>query len=225
MRSVAATAEAPATGTVAGRQRARRRSEHQELSRTQLLDAAEEVFGRKGFHDTTLKEIAEQAGFSVGSVYSFFESKEDLFVSVFLRRGDEFMPVLEAIVATEGDPLARLHELVELEVGFFRANPHFGRLYLRTASGLSPSANEETDLASRLAPNFTRAMELQATLIRRGQRAKVFRSGDAAVLSRMFSGLVSAYQSLDPAVVDGARGERLPLAELHAIVERTFTRP
>ena len=71
--------------------REQRRQLHQDLSRTQLLDAAEEVFGAKGFHETTLKEIAELAEFSVGSVYSFFENKDDLFLNVFLRRGEEFL--------------------------------------------------------------------------------------------------------------------------------------
>ncbi|MEY2448468.1 MAG: hypothetical protein QOH79_1944, partial [Acidimicrobiaceae bacterium] len=55
--------------------REERRLRQQEVGRTQLLDAAEEVFGQKGFHDATLKEVAELAEFSVGSVYSFFENK------------------------------------------------------------------------------------------------------------------------------------------------------
>jgi AcrR family transcriptional regulator len=51
----------PATG-----RREQRRQRHQLLSREQLLDAAEEVFGRKGYHATTLKEVAELAELSVG---------------------------------------------------------------------------------------------------------------------------------------------------------------
>ena len=70
----------PATG-----RREQRRRRHQLLSREQLLDAAEEIFGRKGYHDT-LKEVAELAEFSVGSVYSFFDNKDDLFRQIFLRR-------------------------------------------------------------------------------------------------------------------------------------------
>jgi len=38
-----------------------RRSQHHDLSRSQLLDAAEEVFGTKGFHEATLREVAERA--------------------------------------------------------------------------------------------------------------------------------------------------------------------
>jgi hypothetical protein len=50
------------------------------------------------------------------------------------------------------------------------------------------------------------------------------RKGDPEVLARLFSGLISAYQALDPAVVsDEPRPrERLPLTELHDIVDRTF---
>jgi hypothetical protein len=67
-------------------------------------------------------------------------------------------------------------------------------------------------------------MRLQASVFRRGQRAGVIRKGDAEVLARLFSGLMSAYQALDPAVVadEPDPRERLPLTELHDIVERAF---
>lgn len=205
--------------------RLQRRQQHQELSRAQLLDAAEEIFARKGYHDTTLREIAELAEFSVGSVYSFFANKDDLFLNVFLRRGDEFMPALRAVLGEGGTPLERLHRLVDFEVGFFRRHPHFGRLYLRTSTVTSPA--QERDVERALSENFREAMELQAGLFVDGQRAGELRSGDPAVLARMFSGLVAAYQAMDPAVVaDGpGDGERLPLAELHGIVEAAFAAP
>jgi TetR/AcrR family transcriptional regulator len=105
-----------------------RRQQHHELNRNQLLDAAEEVFGAKGFHATTLKEVADLAEFSVGSVYSFFPSKDELFLQIFLRRGAELLPAMEAIVEGDDPPLDRLHALVDLEVGFFREHRHFARL-------------------------------------------------------------------------------------------------
>jgi AcrR family transcriptional regulator len=82
--------------------REERRLLHQELSRTQLLDAAEEIFGQKGFHDTTLKEIADRADFSVGSVYSFFQNKDDLYVNVWLRRGAELLLASRPLPRTAG---------------------------------------------------------------------------------------------------------------------------
>ena len=75
-----------------------------------ILDAAEAVFARKGFHDATVKEIAAAAEFSVGGVYSFFEDKDDLFVQIYLRRGAEFMAGMRAVLAAKTTPRAALHE-------------------------------------------------------------------------------------------------------------------
>jgi AcrR family transcriptional regulator len=209
--------------TDAASRREQRRLLHQDLSRTQLLDAAEEVFGAKGFHDTTLKEIADLAEFSVGSVYSFFENKDDLFLSVFLRRGAEMLPGMQAVIDAGGTPTEQLHRLVDYEVGYFRDHPHFGRLYVRSATGTAPAA--EMPDSPPLSQNFASAMAIQADVFARGQRSKEFRDGDPTVLARLFSGLVSAYQSVDPAVVsDDDRSERLPLEALHEIIEAAFAR-
>lgn len=213
------TSRAPAS------RREQRREQHQALSRNQLLDAAEEVFGRKGFHETTLKEVAELAEFSVGSVYSFFQNKDDLFSQIFVRRGEEFMTAIRAILTDEGDPLEQLHQLVAFEVGFFRRHPHFGRLYLRYSSATMPSLERPVDAA--VAGNYEETMDLQADLFERGQAVGEFRAGDAQVLGRLLSGLISAYQALDPAVVsDEPRPtERLELGDLHDIVDGAFGAP
>jgi TetR/AcrR family transcriptional regulator len=207
--------------------RNQRRLRQQDLSRTHVLDAAEEVFGQRGFAMATLKEIAELAGFAVGSVYLFFPSKEELFKAVWLRRGQEFMPGMVGVVSESpdgGDALARLHGLIDFQVGFFRTHPAFGRLYLRFSGTADAAHGVTVDPTVQL--RFDEAMRLQAELFADGQRAGSFRDGDPAVLSRMFSGLVHAYQSLDPAIMSDhpIAGERLPVTTLHEIVEAAFTR-
>ena len=58
------------------------RSQRQEQTRAQLLDAALRVFLRRGFHGASLDEIAEEAGYTTGAVYSNFKGKDDLFLAV-----------------------------------------------------------------------------------------------------------------------------------------------
>jgi AcrR family transcriptional regulator len=49
-----------------------------ERRRRQIVDAAVELFIKKGFHKTTTREIAKAAGFSIGSLYEYVASKEDV---------------------------------------------------------------------------------------------------------------------------------------------------
>jgi len=58
------------------------RSQRQEQTRAQLLGAALRVFLRRGFHGASLDEIAEEAGYTTGAVYSNFKGKDDLFLAV-----------------------------------------------------------------------------------------------------------------------------------------------
>lgn len=215
------TAAVPEAGA---QRRQRRRLQHQDLSRAQLLDAAEEVFGHKGFHEATLKEVADLAGFSVGSVYSFFENKDDLFRQIYLRRAEDFMPGLRAVIGSKGSAVEVLHRVVTFQVQFFRDHPNFGRLYLFHSGRLiGPAATPGFDPA--IVKNFEEAMTLQSELFTRGQRARQLRRGDPEVLSRLLSGMVAAYQEMDPAVTgdDPGAGERLPLDDLHDLVDRAFS--
>jgi hypothetical protein len=66
-------------------------------------------------------------------------------------------------------------------------------------------------------------MGTQAGLVRRGQAAGEIRAGDPDVLARIFSGIIQAYQATDPASVGDTGDERLPLADLHALIEGAFS--
>ncbi|MCK0176585.1 TetR/AcrR family transcriptional regulator [Mycolicibacterium sp. F2034L] len=65
-----------------------RRAEH---TRRILLDAAEEVFARKGLTGAALEEIADAAGFTRGAIYSQFGAKEKLFLAVVDRQRQRFL--------------------------------------------------------------------------------------------------------------------------------------
>ncbi len=53
--------------------------------KNQILDAAAAVFAEKGFHPTTTKDIAKQAGISEGTIYNYFDSKPALLMGIFDR--------------------------------------------------------------------------------------------------------------------------------------------
>lgn len=59
------------------------RVEKQARTRAELIEAATAVFARRGYGGASVEEIAEQAGYSHGAVYSNFTGKADLFLAVF----------------------------------------------------------------------------------------------------------------------------------------------
>ena len=67
------------------------RAERREQTRKELLSAAEACFVSRGFHASSVDEVAERAGYTKGAVYSNFASKEDLFFAVYERRVERLL--------------------------------------------------------------------------------------------------------------------------------------
>jgi AcrR family transcriptional regulator len=73
------------------------REERKRATREQLLDAARVVFARAGYHGASVEEIASQAGYSTGALYSNFEGKEDLFLALLERVLDDQIATLQEV--------------------------------------------------------------------------------------------------------------------------------
>lgn len=197
--------------------REERREHRRALSRDQILDVAEQVFARDGFHDASVREIAELAEFSVGAVYGFFAGKEDIYRAIFLRRGAEFMPEMQQILDSTAAPLRQLLDLAAWQVGFFRRYPQWARLVLRGGAIAASLATPAED--AQIQQNFAAAQRAQADLFRRGQQAGDLRPGSAAAFALMFSGLVSAFQVAE---LDADPVARLRLEDLLEVIEAAF---
>lgn len=55
------------------------------LRRTQILDAAARIFAQRGFHRTTVREVAKAAGVADGTIYNYFENKAALLLGIMER--------------------------------------------------------------------------------------------------------------------------------------------
>jgi AcrR family transcriptional regulator len=99
------------------------RSERAALTRRELLDAAQRRFFRDGYHGTTLDDIADEAGYTKGAVYSTFKSKGGLFLALFdevvARRVNEIRELFAPLDSDE----AKLEALAERPVD--EDNSHF----------------------------------------------------------------------------------------------------
>jgi len=87
-----------------------------ELTRAHLLAAAAEVFAERGFHGATLDQIADAAGFSKGAVYSNFASKDELFLALNQRQGEEMVQAYAEATADAEDqaPAERIAAMADV---------------------------------------------------------------------------------------------------------------
>ena len=100
-----------------------------EFRRSELLTAARAVFGKKGFHDASIEEIAEMAEVAKGTVYLYYKSKKDLYLEA-LRFGIDLLnKQLKARADRPGTCLETLRALTETKIVFFEENRDFFRIY------------------------------------------------------------------------------------------------
>jgi AcrR family transcriptional regulator len=73
------------------------RREKQEQTRQRLIDAAARVFARRGYQRATVDEIAAEAGFTIGAVYSNFAGKEELFLALADKEVEQRVAEIRAV--------------------------------------------------------------------------------------------------------------------------------
>jgi len=84
------------------------RKETQEQTRERVVAAAAKVFARRGYHRATMDEIASEAGYTIGAIYSNFAGKEELFLALADRQTGERVAEVKAIAdAAEGEEPGR----------------------------------------------------------------------------------------------------------------------
>jgi AcrR family transcriptional regulator len=104
------------------------RKEAQQQTRERLIETAAKVFARRGYHRATVGEIASEAGFTIGALYSNFSSKEDLFLAIADRQVEERVEEVEAITAVaEGEEPGR--EAAEKLRAFLERDPDWPLLF------------------------------------------------------------------------------------------------
>ncbi|WP_134324866.1 TetR/AcrR family transcriptional regulator [Cumulibacter soli] len=94
-----------------------------------ILAAAVQVFGSRGYHGTKVSDIAAAAGVSPGSLYNYFDSKQDVLSTILQRAIDVMLAATEmAFFHADPDPASRLKAIVGAVVTTFATEPVIGRI-------------------------------------------------------------------------------------------------
>jgi len=101
--------------------RDRVREQSRDVYRTAILEAAEVCFSQ-GLDATKISSIAAQAGVAVGTVYNYFENKDEIFRSLLDLRGAGFLAALDDIFFDPSAPLDELRSLITASLAYIESH-------------------------------------------------------------------------------------------------------
>jgi len=153
--------------------------------RTQILDAAQHLFIEQGFHGSSMRQIAQQAGISLSGIYNHFISKEQIFETIYEKNHPyhEVLPIVEQ--AQEETPEALVRNAAVRMLQTLQARPHF--LKLMFIELVEFKGIHQTGLMSNI---FPRGVEL---IERFSKEQPNLRPIPATALLRSFLGLFISY--------------------------------
>lgn len=173
---------------------AERKEREKELRREQIIEAAKEVFYKKGFSASTIEEIASTAQLSPGTLYLYFKSKDDLYVSITLHISRAFLDKLEALYnRSDLNPFQKLQLLKEVVYSIYELDPVALRnvFALQTSEGINNLSKEISEQINFISKNIIRTI---SKIFEDGIREKLFIESHPIALAditwSVFSGLV-----------------------------------
>ncbi len=105
-----------------------RKTRIQAKNERRILDAAQEVFARYGYHGATIDKVAERADMSKPNLHYYFKRKRDLYVAVLTRTLENWLAPLSEL-DPDGDPGDELCKYIREKVEMSRKNPIASRLF------------------------------------------------------------------------------------------------
>ncbi len=127
-------------------------------TRRLLLDAAQNIFGLKGYHDASMDEIVQEADRSKGAAYFHFPGKGDIFRAVLKRLADRLERKVHRAIELETSPVARLDAALIAVLDAFTGHRRVARLALVELVGAGPAFQ---DMLAELRLRFRRLIEAQ----------------------------------------------------------------
>ena len=92
-------------------------------ARTRILDAADQIFGEKGYRQATMDDVAKKLGVSKGALYLYFASKDELFEAICRREPAAFKEILYSTFTEEQVPLKSAGEFFDKMLKRYGSNP------------------------------------------------------------------------------------------------------
>lgn len=174
-----------------------RNDQHGEDSRSkrqQIIEAAYTVFSSKGYHRATVDEIIALADTGKGTVYNYFNNKEQLFYTLVRERNQPFEAALLQVVESDRQPFEKLETMVKIFLRFYQENADLWRVMMHEMRGFGSEdlSFVKAETREKYREVFTRTVGMLGKALKEGIDRGVLREMNVSHVSYvLFSAIVT----------------------------------
>lgn len=199
--------------------RDRAKNARQEAYRDLVLEAAGSAFARQGISNTKMEELAEQAGLSLGTLYSVYKGKAEIVDALHEARLREIYAASIEAESLEANPLEALLAGSRAYIAYFIEHSDYLKMYID--EGTNWGVRDSMDRESRRAAIWGDGVAHLAEIFERGIESGVFENGRADRLARTMLAMQQV-QLADWLAEDMQTEPEVVMAEVETLIRRAF---
>ncbi len=152
-----------------------------------ILEAAVHLFAQKGFNETKLEDVAALAEFGKGTLYNYFENKDDLLLSAFDFAVGSMLEFLYGQLNSVSDPLDRIRLIAKSQFNYYKTNADFMNVIMTNHQVLRNHA-----CSKEVFQRFGKLRSMIINEMQAGIDAGMLKPGNAQRYATYLSGMIHA---------------------------------
>ena len=180
-----------------------RRDREKDFKKKLIAEAAMQLFSSSSFEAVTVEDIARQAEFGKGTLYLYFDSKEEILIYIISHSIEELAEKISVLFAREADVREALNQYMSLQYDFYRKYHYMFISLMRRKSEGTLNIDQLVGSMCKL----DAITELVAGLLERGTREGIFAAVDSHKLARVIKNILKGFslEALERGVIDGEK--------------------
>ncbi|PIW70187.1 MAG: hypothetical protein COW08_03195, partial [Ignavibacteriales bacterium CG12_big_fil_rev_8_21_14_0_65_30_8] len=178
-----------------------KREEKKNLTRESIIDSASQLFSQNDYHEVMIEDVAKNANIAKGTVYNYFDSKEELYFSLIEQKMSALTNSLIEKIKGENNKVSSLHAFILHNYMFMMKYQNFFRIYQKE------SFNKQNELCNEITQLENRLKKLLVDIITDGEKKGVFRKTDIVLTSELILG--SLFAAVNNGIIKNYSKEQL----------------
>lgn len=156
----------------------------------EILRAALNLFSSKGFHNVSMQDVAGESEFAVGTLYNFFQSKEQLFTELLNDCAEKIYEILWPILQTQLPENEKIRAFIKAHIKLLEDNIEFIKFYVSEYGTLTTVPVTATEKAEQTKADLYMKLE---DIIKSGIRKNIFRCVDAKITTMSLTSTLQSF--------------------------------